>query len=192
MVPTNELEELHRAPQSRRVLVWAMALVLLGIALYFGLQTREQTNVPAFSLPLLSNDGELTSSQLRGQPVVLNFFASWCIPCREEAPLLEEMWQRYRDDGVRFVGVNVQDTRANARLFVEEFGITYPVVTDYDQDLAKDLNLFGLPQTFFITRDWRFSSVQRGEALNETSGTQVLGAISERELRREIERLLRG
>ncbi|MBA2425566.1 MAG: TlpA family protein disulfide reductase, partial [Actinobacteria bacterium] len=76
--------------------------------------------LPEFSLPLLVGKGELDSDQLAGHPTVLNFWASWCPPCREETPLLEKTWRSYKDRGVRFVGVNLRDASANAKDFVRK------------------------------------------------------------------------
>jgi cytochrome c biogenesis protein CcmG/thiol:disulfide interchange protein DsbE len=141
-------------------------------------------------LPLLSG-GALSSEELDGSPVVLNFFASWCAPCREEAPLLQAAWREHRDDGVQIVGVDVNDTEDGARRFVREFGITYPVVRDVDDKLIGELGVRGLPQTFFINRDWELSNVASGEQVgDETRQVVPLGAISRSELEANIERLL--
>ena len=75
--------------------------------------------------------------------MVLNFWASWCIPCREEAPLLEKTWRAYRDQGVLFLGVSMKDARSDAKSFVKDFGVTYPTVRDLDQRLTKDFGVKG-------------------------------------------------
>jgi cytochrome c biogenesis protein CcmG/thiol:disulfide interchange protein DsbE len=147
---------------------------------------------PAPDFSLVSLTGEpLTSRQLRGAPVVLNFWASWCAPCREEAPLLEAKWREYRDQGVRFIGVNIRDHAADAREFVDRYGITFPILRDPDQQLAAELGVgIGLPQTFFITEDWNLIATVTGRELTRVGGVQVLGAISEEELDRNIRALL--
>jgi cytochrome c biogenesis protein CcmG/thiol:disulfide interchange protein DsbE len=122
---------------------------------------------------------------------LLNFFASWCAPCREEAPLLQAAWREHRDDGVQIVGVDVNDTEDGARRFVREFGITYPVVRDVDDKLIGELGVRGLPQTFFINQDWELSNVASGEQVGDERRQVVpLGAISRRTLEANIERLL--
>jgi peroxiredoxin len=190
MVPTNELEGYKRSPRARRVAVWAVAALALAAVAYLVLKPAEDKEVPDFDLPLLGG-GTLSSEALRGSPVVMNFFASWCAPCREEAPLLERTWRTYRDDDVRFVGVNIQDTERNARRFVREFGITYPVLRDEDQELARALDVYGLPQTYFVDDDWKLLTIAEGPRVGEGRGQVVqLGAISRRELVEQIEQLL--
>ena len=192
MVPTNELKDF---PRSR----WrglAPALALIGLAVVMGTVLRpgeraRARQVPDFELPLLSGKGTVSSEELEGSPVVLNFFASWCRPCIEEAPVLQRTYERYKDEGVRFIGVDIQDTEDNARAFVEEHGITYPVVKDYDRVLGDPLGVrAGLPQTFFVTQEWRLAGSEAGEEVASSGATASLGAISEQELERGIEELL--
>src|SRR5918992_4915823 len=150
MVPTHELEGYEQKFSSVRVVSWTIvALAAIAVVAYLALKPAEEQPVPEFDLPTLSG-GRLSSADLRGSPVVLNFFASWCAPCREEAPRFESAYQKYKDEGVRFVGVNVQDRIETARRFVEDYGITFPVVVDADRKLAEQLGVYGLPQTFFI------------------------------------------
>lgn len=199
MVPANELEDYPRRSNLRRNILIAGAVALVAIpALLVVLQpTRdagEPLRLPAFDLPLLEGGGSLSREDLRGKPIVLNLFASWCVPCREEAPLLENAYKEYRSQGVEFVGVNVQDTEEAARDFVNDFGITYPVVTDYDQVLADELwKIEGLPQTFFVSRDLTVKAQESGQEVDAGAGGAVsLGAIEREELVRQIEALLEG
>lgn len=123
---------------------------------------------PGFDLPILHRgelgplaerlrgplaDGRLSLAELRGSPVVLNFWASWCDPCRREAPLLEAGWRRSRSDGVVFVGLNMQDARSDARRFLREFAVSYPNVREPDDATARAWGTTGLPETFFLSRD---------------------------------------
>jgi cytochrome c biogenesis protein CcmG/thiol:disulfide interchange protein DsbE len=191
MVPTNELHEHSPRSKTLQVLGYIMGLVLIGVIVILALKPAQTKQPPDFELALLSG-GKLSSDELKGSPVVLNFFASWCAPCREEAPLIERMWQRYRNDGVRFVGVNIKDTKANAKRFVREYGVTYPVVADPNQVLAGALDVNGLPQTFFVNEEWKLLSVSSGERIGARSGTGVFGAISATELERNVRLLLRS
>ena len=190
MIPTEELQD---DPKSKRHSFFLLPVAIIAIAaIAYGLmkpapERTEQRVAPDFELPLLEG-GTLSSDELRGSPVVLNFWASWCTPCREEAPLFEELAREYED--VRFVGVNVQDNDPDARAFVKEFDISYPIVRDREQDLFEDLReVNGLPQTFFIDREWRFSDAA-GVELGSNGGTVVLGAISEEDLRAQLDRLV--
>jgi cytochrome c biogenesis protein CcmG/thiol:disulfide interchange protein DsbE len=197
MIPIDELEGYPKRTSVVRYVVYAViATALLGGAIY-GIvapapdgDMRSGRPAPDFSLVSLTGE-PLTSRQLRGAPVVLNFWASWCAPCREEAPLLEAKWREYRDQGVRFIGVNIRDHAADAREFVDRYGITFPILRDPDQQLAAELGVgIGLPQTFFITEDWNLIATVTGRELTRVGGVQVLGAISEEELDRNIRALL--
>lgn len=196
MIPVDELDEYPKRTSALRYVLYALVLAALVGGAVYGIvapASDERTSgdpAPEFSLVSLSGD-ILTSRQLRGHPVVLNFWASWCPPCREEAPLLEAKWLEYKDRGVRFIGVNIRDQEADARAFVRRYGLTFPILRDPEQVLAKELGVsLGLPQTFFITADWRLVGNVSGEEISTLGGTQILGAISEEELDRNIRALL--
>jgi cytochrome c biogenesis protein CcmG/thiol:disulfide interchange protein DsbE len=114
---------------------------------------------PAPTFRMAIYDGEPTSLEgLKGKPVVLNFWASWCFPaCYEEAPLLESTWQRYKDKGVMFVGVDIQDKEANAREFLRRFKFTFPNGPDPGSKISIDYGVYGVPETFFIDRQGRIA-----------------------------------
>jgi cytochrome c biogenesis protein CcmG, thiol:disulfide interchange protein DsbE len=192
MVPLDELEPNSPPRTRRRILIAGIAIVVVAGLLIFGLQRAPtQRKAPAFTLPRLNGAGSISSSSLKGTPLVVNFFASWCVPCREEAPLLEKTWQRYKDRGIQFLGVNVTDTRSSARDFLRKYGITYPVVTDYSLGYAQRLRVPGLPITYFIDQNGDFLSTAAGKKVGvQHSGTTVLGAISAAELQKGAEALL--
>jgi cytochrome c biogenesis protein CcmG/thiol:disulfide interchange protein DsbE len=192
MVPSDELQPSARWSRGRKLVVGILAVLVVGALLIVGLQRAPAPNVaPGFDLTRLDGPGSLSSAELRGTPLVVNFFASWCVPCREEAPLLEKTWQQYKNRGVRFIGVNVTDTRSSARDFVHKYGITYPVVTDYSLTFAQKMKVPGLPITYFIGRDGHFLSTAAGKKVGvQHSGTTVLGAISATDLRKGVEALL--
>lgn len=147
----------------RLLLVFAIGLPLIAV-LAFGF-TRDPREIPS---PLIGRpappfavrltDGrEVRLSDLRGKVVFLNFWASWCPPCRAEARALEAAWQRHRDGDVVFLGVNMQDREEAAREFLREFGITYPNGIDGGNRIAIDYGVWGIPETFFLDRDGRIT-----------------------------------
>jgi cytochrome c biogenesis protein CcmG, thiol:disulfide interchange protein DsbE len=113
------------------------------------------------------------STSCAGSPVVLNFWASWCPPCRSEAPLLERTWRCLRAQGVVLLGLNMQDLTGDARDFMREFGVSYPNVRDRSDGVAIDWGVAALPETFFIDA--------RGRVVGH-----VIGAVSDSQLRAGI------
>ncbi len=109
-------------------------------------------HAPAFALDRLDQDGQLGIADLAGKPVVVNFWASWCVPCRDEAPVLQKTYERYRDQGLVVLGVDVNDFRQDARRFMKRYGITYPVVYDGKGSTVGRWGVRGFPETFFVDR----------------------------------------
>ena len=110
---------------------------------------------PDFELVLFGQPGSPSGRwrlSEQGRPVVVNFWASWCIPCEDEAPVLERVARRYRDR-VAFVGVDVQDGEENARAFLDRFRITYPNGPDASGAISIDYGMSGVPESYFINRD---------------------------------------
>ena len=114
------------------------------------------TQAPPLTLTLF--DGKtIRLDDLVGKAVFLNFWASWCLPCRAEARVLEEAWQRYKNKNVVFLGINIQDREEDARAFLQEFGITYMNGRDASGKTAIDYGVWGIPETFFIDREGRIA-----------------------------------
>lgn len=105
-------------------------------------------------------DGRRTQlSDWKGQPVVLNFWATWCAPCRDEMPEFVEVYDERQEDGLMIVGINAQESADQAARFMAEYGITFPVALDSRGDVQQLYNVRGLPTTVFIDREGRI--VQR-------------------------------
>jgi cytochrome c biogenesis protein CcmG/thiol:disulfide interchange protein DsbE len=108
---------------------------------------------PSFGLTLF-NDESFNLAEQRGKPVVVNFWASWCTPCEDEAASLERSAKRYAGRAT-FVGIAVQDTERNAREFIRRFGVTYPNGLDATGEIAVDFGMTGVPETYFIDASGR-------------------------------------
>lgn len=150
--------------QAAAVLVVVLLVVLLGWkvteqaegrGLDDALERGERPQPPALVFDSLDGEGEIRLSDYRGQAVVLNFWASWCEPCKDEAPLLEETWQRYRDEGLVVLGVDAQDFRTDARRFADRYGMTYPIAFDGHGSSLGRFGVTGFPETWFLGRDGR-------------------------------------
>jgi cytochrome c biogenesis protein CcmG/thiol:disulfide interchange protein DsbE len=133
-----------------------------GGSLVERVQRGERPPAPDLDLERLDGKGTVSLASLRGRGVLLNFWASWCIPCKEEAALLEQAWRKYRGDGLVVLGVDAQDFRGDARSFVERFGITYPVVHDGRGSTLGRFGVTGFPETFFVGRDGKVVAVEVG------------------------------
>ena len=122
----------------------------------------ERVEAPDRALPLLHGGGTRSLAELRGKVVVVNFWASWCTPCRAEAPVLERTQQRLSSAGGTVLGVNYKDTTDDARAFERQFGLSYESVRDAEGELARDYGTVALPETFVIDRDGRVVAKSRG------------------------------
>ncbi len=133
------------------ILVPALAFVALLVAavLREGGSLQAGDPAPAFSAPRLDGSGTLSSGDLTGKPYVLNFWASWCAPCKDEAPMLSRAATRYEDE-IAFVGVDIRDARTEALRFIEEHGLDYEHVRDDSLAIYDDFGLTGQPETFFV------------------------------------------
>ena len=112
--------------------------------------TRIGKPAPELTMRLLDDNGEFRLSDHKGVPLVINFWASWCPPCRQESPGFERQWRRYGDTGIQFVGVDIQDDVRDAQAYVREFGLTFPNGIDPDGRITIDYGVIGLPVTFFV------------------------------------------
>jgi cytochrome c biogenesis protein CcmG, thiol:disulfide interchange protein DsbE len=157
---------------SRPVRIGAQSLALAAVAGLLGLLiwdvVHEQNGgiakkvqagtiavAPQFALPRLDRDGTLRFASLRGKAVVVNFWASWCRPCKAEAGRLEAASRKWRGRGVVVVGIDEEDFPGRARAFLARHGITYPTVRDADGALVRKYGLTGYPETFFVDRRGR-------------------------------------
>jgi cytochrome c biogenesis protein CcmG, thiol:disulfide interchange protein DsbE len=127
---------------------------------------------PAFKLAGLDGPA-VRLSDLRGQVVVVNFWASWCTECRTEQNALNTTWSRFRDSGVTVLGVNFQDTNSDARDYLASLGITYPVVQDTQSTTALAYGLRGVPETFVVDKSGRIANRVIGPVNAEGLANQI-------------------
>jgi cytochrome c biogenesis protein CcmG/thiol:disulfide interchange protein DsbE len=133
--------------------VWLLGWSMLHKEPITGLSGITMVNRPAPDFTLTSFEGtKMSLAGLKGKPVVINFWASWCPPCRVEAPLLEHTWRAYKDRGVVFIGVDIQDKLEDALAYIREFNVTYPNGPDPTGEISINYGVSGLPVTFFVSR----------------------------------------
>src|SRR6266550_3952741 len=163
-------ESVRKNKRRRRILIFCV-VSLLNVGLLTLLLTQLLTPAPKsesdplvghpapnFSLAMLrphSRQSTLLFSNFKGKPVVLNFWASWCDPCKEEAPLLESTWKQVQAQGkdVVFLGIDFQESNNAGISFLQRYGITYPAVLDADGSVANKYAIISLPVTIFINRN---------------------------------------
>ena len=139
----------------------ALALVVALLALLVWKLTHQQHSVPvgaqapAFTLHRLGGGGSVSLASLRGKPVVLNFWASWCVPCKTEAKALEAAWGRYRGKGVVFLGVDFHDVTGDAERFVATHRLTFPMLEDGSGDVTGSFGISQAPETYVLDRQGR-------------------------------------
>jgi cytochrome c biogenesis protein CcmG/thiol:disulfide interchange protein DsbE len=156
-----------------------LVLALLGYALLANPAEPPQVGSPVPDFQLIALDGspmDLGSQQ--GSVVVINFFASWCAPCREEAGDLQQTWSEYQNRGVQFYGIAYKDADSKAQAFLDEFGVTYPSTVERQNRTARAYGVTGVPETFVID--------QQGLLVRH-----FLGPITQAQLSQEIDRLLK-
>jgi cytochrome c biogenesis protein CcmG/thiol:disulfide interchange protein DsbE len=134
----------------------------------------EVVDAPGFALPRLDGGEQLSLESLRGKAVVINFWASWCDPCKKETPMLQEAYERYRDDGLVIVGIDYDDFKGDARAFAKRYGVTYPLVHDRDKSTVKRYGVVGVPETLFVDREGKLV------------GERVVGELEEGQLDENI------
>lgn len=140
---------------------------------------------PGFSLPRITgipgspaDTGPVSLASLKGKVVVLNFWASWCIPCKQESPRMQEAAVKYADRGVVVLGIDAQDFTGDARKFATKYGLTYPIVHDGSGKTLTPYGVTGFPETFFVDRQGKLV------------GERIQGEISTKQLEAGIERAL--
>ena len=147
----------------KRIARYAAVALILGLAVTLTLAFRRDPHdiktgtvgkpAPAFALPSLADGTTISLDQYKGKVVVINFWSSWCIPCKEENPALTNVWERYRGTDVVLIGIVFQDSAAAAREYTARLGNTWPSAVDDSGQVALAYGVFGPPETYFIGSD---------------------------------------
>ena len=160
---------------------WRLGLLLLAITLLAACseQRFEAQEAKAFTLPSLASTDSLSLEDYRGDVGYLTFWASWCVPCRQEMPYLAQLWQRHQQSGLQIIGINVDDDIAAARQFAADHDLPFPLVYDQDRTVSKLYRVPGFPTHFIVDRRGKIRYSGLGFNLAD------VGAISQ-----EVETLL--
>jgi len=149
----------------KAAVIFLLAMLIAGFTIFLAIGVMGTTTAtsrsgkelvgkkaPSFVAPKVG--GQLVSLEnYKNKPLVLNFWASWCPPCRDETPGMERIWRKYEDQGVVILGINVQDGEKEAERYISEFGVTFSNALDLDGSITVDYGVTGLPVTFFIDND---------------------------------------
>jgi peroxiredoxin len=169
-----------RARFAAQLLAVGLVAGLLALLIWKEVHGSGKTAEPKnFTLPRLDRPGKIELASLRGKVVVLNFMASWCVPCGQEAPQIEQVWNHYRSKGVVVLGVDTADASEDAQAFIRKHKLTYPVVRSVGYSLWGPYGLTGVPETRVIDRNGKYGPMQ------------FHGAVSGADLRDAIDQALR-
>ncbi len=193
-LPSTTDEQPVSVPRKRNKLIFGVFIALIAVVLaLLGIRVvqkmappLENGAAPAFELKTF--DGQTVRlTDLKGKAVAVNFWASWCQPCREEAPFLEAAWRKYKDRGFVLIGVDYVDTDEAARAYMKEFDLTYPNGPDVKTLISQAYNITGVPETYFIGKDGK---ILTGKDANGKAYGNWIGPITQAALEERIEKLL--
>lgn len=168
MIETNPAPERKGVPMWAQIVVWVFLLGLLTLVALGLKRTQEGSvqvgdTVPDFTFQSFDGDAAYAIRDLRGKVVVINFWASWCKPCEQEAAELEAAYRKYKDRGdVIFIGVDYVDTEPEARRYLQKFDITYPNGPDMGTKISQAFRVTGVPETYFVDRNGVLQFAQIG------------------------------
>jgi cytochrome c biogenesis protein CcmG, thiol:disulfide interchange protein DsbE len=171
---------------STRAFVATLAVLALIGLLGFGLLSTREASLavgdpaPDRVLPVLGGEGNGSIGDYRGRWVLVNLWASWCPPCREEAPDLERFWRRYRDRGVTVLGIDVQDNSEDALAFVSEYRLSYPQLRSVGDERNDAFGSTGVPENFLVDPRGRLALIYRGPVDERFLNERVVPLIGKR------------
>ncbi|MGH1470461.1 MAG: TlpA disulfide reductase family protein [Cellvibrionaceae bacterium] len=143
--------------------VLSVLLIIISFSLVVSAQAAQKLSGTAYDFTLPSNSGKnVRLSELRGEVVMINFWASWCGPCRQEMPILEELYQRYSRAGFTILGVNVEPDSEDANKILKNVKISFPVLYDKESEVSELYNVEAMPSTVIIDRNGEMRYLHRG------------------------------
>lgn len=144
--------------------VWAKRILFVAaLTLLVGQLSAAPLSGPAPDFTLKSRGGKnIKLSELRGQVVMVNFWASWCGPCRQEMPLLDQLYQRYQPMGFTLLGVNVEEDSGAANKVLQEIPVSFPILYDSRNEVSKSYRVGAMPSTVLIDRDGKMRYLHKG------------------------------
>lgn len=159
-------------------------LALVGLLVY-GLASKGSSRIavgevaPVKTLPQLEGSGEGSLADYRGKWVLVNFWASWCLPCRQEAPALEEFQHRHGGSGFTVLGIDTQDLSSDAEDFAAKYGLSYPQLHDGEGKAADEYGTTGVPENFLVAPSGKVKLVQPGPVSEQYLREQVAPLLPE-------------
>ncbi len=174
-------------PRWMQIVVFAVVIAVI-VFLAFGLKVRgeaQPSTGPAPDWTLKTFDGQTVKlADLRGKVVVINFWASWCQPCRDEAVFLQNVWNSYKDRGVVFVGIDYVDSESSARDYIKQYNITYLNGPDLGTEISQKYRIKGVPETYFVGKDGNLAGNSLGPITPDS------GYMTETQFKQKLEDLL--
>lgn len=178
--PTHPKEETRRRMSPGWIAAGLIGILVLALLAYGLTTTRASLKAgsPAPEINLTAFDGSsMNLTDQRGKVVVINFFASWCAPCQQEAAGIQQVWSDYQQQGIQFYGIAYKDAASAAQTFLDQFGVTYPCAIDPGSRIARAYGITGVPETFIINQQGLLAR-------------HFPGAVSREQLSQELEKLV--
>ena len=144
--------------------VFIIILITLGSSAHSGHKNKKAKN---FKLKKIDSKESYSLKDFSNQPVILNFWASWCTPCKDEMPFLEDFWKDYKDKGIKLIGINVMDNNKSAIKLLESLNITYLNLSDPPGKVTTSYKIIGLPVTIFIDKNGNISHLNYGPYIGD-------------------------
>ena len=157
-----------------------LCLIILFVLVGCNEKSDSSSNLAKdFNLKSLTNDKVYSLENFKGKPLILNFWASWCAPCRKEMPFLESVWNEHKNGDLVLIGINVMDDKDEAIETLKEFNISYPNLSDSKGDVTNSYDILALPVTYFIDKNGEISKINYGPFLGKSGEKRFNNNLNE-------------